>query len=245
MLERPPDGGGWNWVQGIGRLREGVTLEAARAEMAVLSAYLRENFAAWMDGGVGVHGDARFLPDPGGALQEMLRLMAVAATVVLLIAGANISILLLVRRSDAVRDAAVRMALGASRWRVVRVALVESLIVGGLVVAAGVWLAYLTSVLAGTLPATFSVSFGLDFTVLAFACLLGLTVSVVSGLPSALRTGQVDVNRTLKGGGRRRRKIEDAKRSGSGPGGVGGGARLGRRADGSQLRRSQLDSLRV
>jgi predicted permease len=203
MLERPPRGGGINWVQGIGRLREGVTLEAARAEMAVLSAYLRENFADWIDGGVGVHGDARFLPDPGGALQEMLRLMIVAAATVLFIAGANVSILLLVRSSDAVRDVAVRMALGASRWRVVRVALIESLIVGGLGVAAGVWLAYMTSgLLAGTLPATFSVSFGLDLTVLAFACLIGLTVSAVSGMLSSLRTGQVDVNRTLKGGGR-------------------------------------------
>ena len=203
MLERPVNPGGWNWVQGIGRLREGVTLDAARADMTLLSDYLRENFAGWVNQGNGVHGDARFLPDRGRTLQKVLGLMAVAAVAVLLIAWANVSILLLVRGSDAVRDVAVRTALGASRWRVVRVVLVESLIVGGLGSASGAWLAYMTSgILAGTLPATFSVSFGLDVTVLAFACLLGLTVSVVSSLPSVLRTGRVDVIRTLKDGGR-------------------------------------------
>jgi predicted permease len=203
MLERPVNPGGWNWVQGIGRLRQGVTLEAARADLALLSANLRENFARWVDGGIGVNGDARFIPGRGDALQGTLRLMVVAAAAVLLIAWANVSILLLVRGSDAVRDVAVRMALGASRWRVVRVLLVESLIVGGLGSAAGVWLAYSASgILAGTIPATFSVSFGLDVTVLVFACLLGLAVSVVSGLLSALPTGRLDVIRTLKDGGR-------------------------------------------
>jgi predicted permease len=214
LLERPPNGGGWNWVQGIGRLRSGVSPETARAELGLLSTDIRENFAAWTDGGVGVNRDARFLANRGGSLDETLALMMVTAVALLLIAGANVAILQLVRASEGARDLSVRIALGASRGRVAFSALTESLLLGGAGTLAGVGLAYASSgLVASLLPATFSVSFDPDPTVLAFACVLGLVVAVVSGLVPAMRVAQVDVNRTLKGdagAGRTRSKTRNA-----------------------------------
>ena len=200
MLERPARGGGWNWVQGIGRLREGVTVDVARSDLEGLSAYLKETFPAWTDGSVALNADARFMPTDGGSFEGMLKLMIVAAGTVLLAGIANVAVLLLVRGSEATRDVALSKALGASGARIARSSLMESLVVGGLGAAVGVWLSYTASgVAASILPASFSVSFEPDLTVLAFACSLALTVAVALGLVPALRAAHVDVNRALKG----------------------------------------------
>jgi predicted permease len=92
------------------------------------------------------------------------------------------------------------MALGASPRRIVRAALTESLALALLGATLGIGLAYLTAdLIAGVLPATFSVSFEPDVTVLAFACALAVGTALLFGLLPALRIGRVDVSRTLKG----------------------------------------------
>lgn len=199
MIERPPSGG-WNWVHAIGRLREGVTVEVARSDLEGLSAYLKESLPRQVNQSVALNEDARFLPGRDGSFQDMLKLMVVAAGVVLFAGTANVAVLLSVRASEATRDAALSKALGASGARIAQSSLIESLVLGALGAAVGVWLSYSASgVAAGILPASFSVSFEPDLTVLAFACLLALTVAVASGLIPALRTAHVDVNRVLKG----------------------------------------------
>jgi predicted permease len=199
MLERPANGG-WNWVQGIGRLREGVALEAARDDLAGLSAYLKETFPRQTNQVVALSADARFLPSAEDSLADALKLMLVAAAAVLFAGTANVAVLLSLRASDGERTVALSKALGATPGRIVRSALLESLLVVGLGTAVGMWLSYgAAGVAAGILPASFSVSFEPDLTVLAFACLLALTVAVASALIPALRSAQVDVNGVLKG----------------------------------------------
>jgi predicted permease len=201
MIERPSEGG-WNWVQGIGRLREGVTVDVARSDLQGLSAYLKETFPVQTNQSVALNADARFIPRDAGSFENMLTLMIVAAGAVLLAGAANVAVLLLVRGSEATRDVALSKALGASGARIVRSSLIESLVVGGLGAAVGVGLAYTASgVAASILPASFSVSFEPDLTVLAFACSLALVVAVASGLIPALRAAHVDVNSALKGAG--------------------------------------------
>jgi hypothetical protein len=97
MIERPRNGG-WNWVQAIGRLREGITPDAARGDLEGLSAYLRESFPTQVDQTIGVNDDARFMPGIGGSFAGMLRLMLLAAAAVLLAGTANIAVLLSVRQ---------------------------------------------------------------------------------------------------------------------------------------------------
>jgi predicted permease len=202
MLERP-ERGGWNWVQGIGRLREGVTVDAARGDLKGLSAYLKENFPVQTNQSIALNADARFIPRrDGGSFDDMLKLMVVAAGAVLLAGTANVAVLLSVRASEATRDVALSRALGASGARIARASLIESLMLGALGAAVGVWLSYMTSGVAATiLSASFSVSFEPDVTVLAFGCALALTVAVAAGLVPALRAAHVDVNSVLKGDG--------------------------------------------
>jgi predicted permease len=197
MLQRE-EGRGWNWVHGIGRLRTGVTLEAAQDEMDGLSLYLQGNFAEWSSSDVRL--DAGLTRSGEGTLNAMIRLPMVAVAAVLLVASANIAILLLARGSVRSREVAVRMAVGAGRGRIVRAALTESLVLALLGALLGTGLAYLMSgLVAGVLPATFSVSFEPDVTALAFACVLALGTALLFGLLPALKTSRVDVNRTLKG----------------------------------------------
>lgn len=201
MIERP-ERGGWNWVKAIGRLRGGVTLDAARGDLDGLNAYLKESYPVDVNQTISLDADARFAPGNGNSLKNMLKLMIVAAAAVLLAGSANVAILLSVRASEATRDVALSKALGASGARIARASLMESLVVGGLGAVVGVWLSYAVSgVAASILPASFSVSFEPDLTVLAFACSLALIVAVASGLIPALRTSRVDVNRALKGDG--------------------------------------------
>jgi predicted permease len=199
MIERPASGG-WNWVHAIGRLREDVTIDVARSELESLSAYLKETFPVQVNQNVALSADARFTHAADGSFQAMLKLMIVAAAAVLLAGTANVAVLISVRASEAARDVALSKALGASGTRIARSSLIESLVLGGMGAALGVALSYTASgIVAGILPASFSVSFEPDVTVLAFACLLALTVAVASGLVPALRTARVDVNGVLKG----------------------------------------------
>lgn len=199
MLERPASGG-WNWVQGIGRLREGVTLEAARDDLAGLSAYLKETFPRQTNQVVALSADARFMPTASDSLADALKLMLVAAAAVLFAGTANVAVLLSLRASDGARTVALSKALGATPARIVRSALLESLLMVGLGTAVGMWLSYgAAGLVAGFLPASFSVSFEPDLTVFVFACLLALTVALASASIPALRSAHVDVNGTLKG----------------------------------------------
>lgn len=192
--------GYWNVV---GRLKPGVTLEAARAEMDALAAQIaqeqprtnRDSRAAVITMREHLVGDVR----------PAVLLFAGAVVVVLLIACVNVTNLLLARGAARSQELAVRSALGASRWRLLGQLLVESLLLAGL--AAGVALLLATGAvraLATLAPANvlWIDTLHVDARAAAFAVVLGLVVAALAGLVPALRlsgVGRHGATRTATG----------------------------------------------
>lgn len=175
----------------LGRLKRGVSIEKAQAEMEGISsrlakAYPKEN-GEWPTAKVVALGDASHVED----FRSTLWLLSAAAGLVLLIACANVASLLIARGISREREFAVRRALGVSTGRLVRQVLTESCVLAGLGCVLGVLFAFwslpaLKSMLEGR-PRVEDI--GLQPVVLAFAAGVSLLTGVLFGLPPALRAG--------------------------------------------------------
>ena len=194
----------------IGRLKPGVTLAQAKADMDAIS----ENLAAAYpeaDKDIGLN-LVSMKQDIVGNVQPFLIVLLAAVGFLLLIACANVANLLLARSMGRSREFAIRAALGANQTRVIRQLLTESVLLAGLGGALGVLLAYwgtkaVLATLPGALPRADEVS--LDSHVLFFTTALSLLAGIVFGLAPALKTSRVNLLDILKetggsGGGRHR-----------------------------------------
>jgi putative ABC transport system permease protein len=193
--------GGRGWAT-LARLRPGVSLEQAQADLSVIAAALAAEHP--VDEGVGA-AVKRLADTRVGALRPMLFLLVGAVSLILLIACVNLANLLLARNSARQRELAVRAALGAGRGGLVRQLLVETLVlslVGGAVglVLARIGLASLARMHTEELPQLTSV--GIDWRVLAFTFLVSLVTSVLFGLAPAFMGTRVNLVEALKQGGR-------------------------------------------
>ena len=186
--------------QAYGRLAAGTTLEAARAEMSVIAAALRqqERVAEGMD--VFVFGLKDFLVQD--ARPSLRLLMAVVATV-LVIGCVNLAGLLLARGLGRRGEFAVRAALGASRGRLIRQLVVESLVLSALGGLAGFLLAHwaiqaLVAVTAGALTSGASEPIGLNATCLVFTFAASIVTAVAFGLVPAWQASHVNPETALR-----------------------------------------------
>ena len=187
----------------IGRLKPRVTLTQARADMNVIARNLAAEFPV-ADKGAGIT-LISMKQDIVGSVQPLLLVLLGAVGFLLLIACTNVANLLLARAMSRSRELAIRAALGAGRFRLMRQLLTESLFLAtvggalGLLFALGTVKAVLAT-LPGTLPRAEEIS--LDGRALWFTIVLTFSAAILFGLAPALRGARTDLQTVLKEGGR-------------------------------------------
>jgi len=185
----------------VGRLRERVTIDQSRAELATLFPRMREAFEYTPD----YYRNVTLIPlreRAVGSVRTALLVLLAAVGFIVLIAGANVGNLLLMRAAGRRREIAVRTALGASRGRVVAQMLVESILLAFGGAAAGIALgAALVRVLRAALPPDTPrlSSISLDATVIAACATLSVLIGVAFGLAPAFLASRADALDALRG----------------------------------------------
>ncbi|HYE87677.1 MAG TPA: ABC transporter permease [Vicinamibacterales bacterium] len=197
-----PNRGG-HFIRGVARLKDGVGLAQARAELDTIAARLEQQYPA-DNTDQGVRADA-LLDSMVGKSRPVILLLASAVVVVLLVACANVANLLIARGTGRMRELALRAAVGAARGRLVRQMLTESLALGVLGAAGGIAVAVfatraLTVLAMAGIPRADQI--GIDAPVLGFAVAAALLTSVIFGLLPALHLTRRDLNEVLKEGGK-------------------------------------------
>lgn len=183
----------------VGRLRPGITLDQAHAELTVIQSHLPvPPFKPVIT--------IKMLPLREylfGSVKTAGLVLIAAAAFLLLIACANVSNLLLTRWMQRDRELAIRAALGGSRWRLTSQLLIESAVLGGLACAAGVLLAYWARgpvlALSPYHPSGLS-ELPFDGRVLGFGIALGLFTTLLFGLLPALRATNIELSGAMKTG---------------------------------------------
>jgi len=188
---------------GIGRLKPGVTLSQAKADMDGIAQNLAKAYPE-ADKNVGIT-LVSLKEDIVGNVQPFLIVLLAAVGFLLLIACANVANLLLARSMGRSREFAIRASLGASHVRVMRQLLTESILLAGMGGALGLLLAFWgTKAVLGTLPGALprANEVSLDSRVLLFTIALSLFAGIVFGLAPALKTSRVELQEILKESGR-------------------------------------------
>jgi putative ABC transport system permease protein len=193
------------WMCVVGRVKPGVTMAQAHADMVRVHAELTRRFPNFDTGWT-----ANVVPlkqQLTGDVRPALWVMLGAVGFVLLIACANVGNLVLARATARQRELAVRAALGADRGRLIRQMLAESLLLSLMGAAAGLGLAWwallaLRTSVADRLPIVRLDEVGLNGTVLLFTIATALVAAVIFGIAPALASAGAKLTDTLKDGGR-------------------------------------------
>lgn len=189
----------------FGRLRDGVTLEQAGAEMSAIAGRIA---AAWPATNEGITTRFRTFVegDTGPELRAVFGAMQVATLFVLLIAIANVANLLLARATLRTREAAVRNALGASRLRIVLPFFAETLVLAGAGALMGTAIAYAGVTLfdgaTSDVGKPYYMRFALDLPVLLFVAGVAVATALLAGAAPAVQVLRSDINGHLKDEGR-------------------------------------------
>jgi predicted permease len=193
---------GARWMFLKGRLRDGITIDQARGDLAAIMSALARDFPDTNDG-VAITvlraDQVRLHPEIDGLLTPIAALLAGAVGLVLLVACANIANMLLARGAARSREMAIRVAVGAARGRLVRQLLAENILLslaGGLLGAA---LAIWATRLPLPLPLPLDLDMPIDTRVLLFAVGLSLATGIIFGLVPALEASRPSLVPALKG----------------------------------------------
>ncbi len=199
-----PQERGNHGLNALGRLRPGVSLPQAQAEIDTITRGFLQQYPTSYDTAFGL----TLVPAPlevFGDVRPALLVLLLAVGAVLLIACANVANLLLARSEGRQKELALRLALGAGRHRIVRQLLTESMLLALVGGVAGVALAYgLTQALVALDPLKIPrvQDIALDGRVLAFTAAVSLATGLLFGIAPALQSARTDLQSVLKEGGR-------------------------------------------
>jgi predicted permease len=190
----------------IGRLKPGITLEAAQARLDAMSVQIRRDYAS--DYPARSQWTVHLLPlqeSLVGKVRPILLVLMGAVVLVILIASVNIANLLLARASGRQREVSMRLALGAGRQRVIRQLLTESVILSLIAGVVGILTAefvlhFVIRFVPFTIPRQNEIS--IDWVVLGFAIVISFLTGLVFGLAPALQSTKADLSGALREGGK-------------------------------------------
>ncbi|MBK9316991.1 MAG: ABC transporter permease [Acidobacteria bacterium] len=187
----------------IGRLKDDTSLEQAQAEMREIAGKLALEHPRFNAGESAIVN--QFRDEIAGDIRPTLWMLLGAVGLVLLIACANIAGLLLARFADRHREIAIRAALGAGRWTLIRQFLIEGVIIALIGGAMGIWIAVfgldgLLLLLPQQIPQLSEIS--IDLTVMGFALLLSVATGLLFGIIPAWQASQTRMQQGLKDCGR-------------------------------------------
>ncbi len=195
-------GAGWG-MKAIGRLKPGVTLEQARQDMDRVSRQLAATYPDFDS-----NEKANLIPlkeEMVGDMRPVLLVLLGAVSFVLLICCVNVANLLLARSTSRQREFAIRLAVGADQFRIIRQLLTESILLAIIGGGLGLLLAQFgTAAAIAAVPRTVprAEEIGLDLRVLLFTLLVSLVAGMVFGLAPALKTRRAHIGSALKESGR-------------------------------------------
>lgn len=186
----------------VGRLKPGVSFAEAKAELETLTAQLANDYPENVGRGIRLGTPGLFIPEIANSVLAFAGLLAAVGALVILLACVNLANLLLARATERRREIAVRLAVGASRERLVRQLLTESLLISLSGGAAGIFLASIinTAVRNIRLPSDITLLFDLrtDWRVLTFALLLSISTGILFSLIPALQSSKPQLVPALK-----------------------------------------------
>lgn len=190
-------------LYGVARLKQGVTIEQARAEMDNIAVSLEQQYPQTNTGNrVRIRPLKEVLV---GDIRLALWIFLGAVGFLLLIACANVANLLLARATTRQREIAVRTALGASRWRIIRQLLIESVILSLIGGSLGLLIArwgvdFILALSNNSIPRAQEI--GIDWRVLVFTFVIAVLTGIIFGLIPAIQSSKLQLHETLKESGR-------------------------------------------
>ena len=208
--EKGADARGNRGIGITGRLRDGTSVEQAQAQITAIADRLAHSYPETNMGTlaqpnsprpVAVVSESRIAPSRESNVRSVMVLLFVVVGLVLLIACANVANLLLARASSRRREIAIRLALGSSRWRLIRQLLTESILLAFIGGIAGLFVSFWT---AGLIPKFFSpneansIDLTVDWRVLTFTVAISFLTGIVFGLVPALQASRPQLIATLK-----------------------------------------------